>query len=188
MLRERLRRHEAISAYSYTFSPDPVPAVAAYVAPVGEIQELCSNRPPGSACVVLAYGPPELLRAAFALDCDDYLRDPWSPAEMEARLDRALRRRRGELPFGDGTYTLKGAVLGCPDGSAVRLGGPESAILRTLVRNSGEIVTREALCLAVWGHQLNRPSRALDVHVSALRRKMGRNLIRCVRGKGYVLS
>ena len=188
MLRDRLARHAARSVFSFVFPDTPDVDVDAFVTPIDRAELLCARRDAtGHPSLVFGSGPAALLRAAFALGCDDYLREPWEPDELDERLSRASAALGAALSFGEGDYLLHGTSLVIRDSGEVVLGGPESAILRLLLRNCGKIVDRQALWLAVWGRRPDADSRALDVHISSLRRKMGRNLIRSVRGKGYVL-
>lgn len=64
----------------------------------------------------------------------------------------------------------------------------EYEILAALVRATGQVVSRDALMSAVFGREATPADRALDVHISHLRRKLGphRNLILTVRSVGYM--
>jgi two-component system OmpR family response regulator len=119
---------------------------------------------------------------------DDYLVKPFAPEELAARL-RALSRR------GSGAgHALRrvGEVEIDLHAKAVRLGGRrieltarEWSVLEALVLRGGRIVTKPELERLVLGAEAELASNALEVHVSALRRKLGRTLIETVRGLGY---
>jgi two-component system OmpR family response regulator len=119
---------------------------------------------------------------------DDYLVKPLAPEELAARI-RALGRRRTldaatSLQFGDVQVDLaaRAALL---QGLRVDLTAREWAVLEALVRRSGRIVPRADLERLVMGSEGEVLSNALEVHVSALRRKLGRHLIETIRGLGY---
>lgn len=119
---------------------------------------------------------------------DDYLVKPFAPEELAARI-RALGRRRTLesgplLQFGDVQVDLaaRAALL---SGERVELTAREWAVLEALVRRSGRIVPRTDLERLVMGSEGEVLSNALEVHVSALRRKLGRHLIETIRGLGY---
>jgi DNA-binding response OmpR family regulator len=161
----------------------------AYVVPVRDLRllgDLVVPPLPGGP-LVIAYGPPELLRGAFLAGCDDYLKEPWAPDELETRLlklawgDEARRPAQGE-------YELEGRRVRFVDGREVLLSAHEAVVASLLLANRGAVVSRRALSFALWGRLPQRPSRAIDVHVSALRRKLGRVSISCVRGQGYLVD
>jgi DNA-binding response OmpR family regulator len=148
---------------------------------------------------VLAWGTAEHLRAAFLAGCDDYLREPWNAVELGCRLERlrAGEGGAGEVPgthrFPWGELRLRGLALCSPERSRA-LSLPEYRILAALLRNRGAAVSREVLRYAAWGRAADRRSRAVDVHVSSLRRKIlelfpgSAGCLRCLRGTGYTLA
>ena len=119
---------------------------------------------------------------------DDYLVKPFAPEELTARLRAINRRRAGasgpRLSFGpvDVDLAAKAARL---DGLRVELTAREWAVLEALALRSGRIVPKDDLERLVLGFESELSSNALEVHVSALRRKLGRELIETVRGLGY---
>jgi hypothetical protein len=140
---------------------------------------------------VIAYGPPERLRAAFLAGCVDYLREPWTPGELVERAAAALRRA---ATVGFGGVRLDGTRLSGSRGAA-DLTGHQAALLRLLASRPGVPVDRTALAWAVTGRPPAEGSRSVDVHVSALRAKLARVVppgggprIRAVRGRGYLLG
>lgn len=138
--------------------------------------------------LLIAFGPAECLRAAFLAGCDDYLREPWDPEELEARVERLASSRAVRRAAMGGRCELVGRMAVLSDGREVRLSAHEAVVARLLFANRGAVVSRRTLAFALWGRALDGPSRAIDVHVSALRKKLGRESISCVRGQGYLVD
>ena len=119
---------------------------------------------------------------------DDYLAKPFEMAELLARL-RALGRRvstAGSHVIAIGRVsldTVKQQV--CVDAQPVDLARREYMLLRALMENAGRAQTRDSLerKLYSWGEEI--ASNALEVHVHHLRKKLGSDFIRTVRGVGY---
>jgi two-component system OmpR family response regulator len=120
---------------------------------------------------------------------DDYLVKPFAPEELAARL-RAVSRRSGagaaqaRKVFGDVAVDLAARTASLGD-SRVELTAREWAVLEALVLRAGRIVPKAELERLVLGFESVVASNSLEVHVSALRRKLGRDLIDTVRGLGY---
>lgn len=122
---------------------------------------------------------------------DDYLAKPFSMVELVARL-RALHRRHsghadavlavGGLRLNPSSFTLS------LDGHEKHLTRREFAILQTLLENARRVVTRSRLEHSIYALDDELGSNALEVHVHHLRRKLGRDLIRTVRGVGYMIE
>lgn len=119
---------------------------------------------------------------------DDYLVKPFAPEELVARL-RAVNRRVGagatsRLLFGAVEVDLAARRVR-RDGQTVDLTGREWSILEALVLRAGRLVDKGDLERLVVGFDSELSSNALEVHVSALRRKLGREMIETQRGLGY---
>ncbi len=71
------------------------------------------------------------------------------------------------------------------DGRAVELTAREFALAETLFRHRGQVLSREQLLANVWGYDYDPGSNVVDVYVGYLRRKLGSDVIRTVRGVGY---
>jgi len=122
---------------------------------------------------------------------DDYLVKPFDMAELLARL-RALSRRqegRAEPLLRHGDLVLDPAARTVTQsGERVDVSPRELAILERLLENSGRVLSREALEQSLYGWDDEIASNAIEVHVHHLRRKLGADLIRTVRGLGYVVE
>lgn len=143
--------------------------------------------------LLLAYGEAQLLAGCFSAGCDDYLKEPWTPAELEWRLRKLQTRRPRRFSFSWGTFELHGLEILTSRGQC-SLSHQEARVLSLLLRGGGEAVPREALYYAIWGKPPEGNSRVVDVHVSNLRRKLLRlypqsaGCLRSVRRVGYLLS
>ncbi len=122
---------------------------------------------------------------------DDYMTKPFDLEELEARL-RALVRRRGGRPSMRtrlGSLVLDAATLRTTlDGENVDLTRSEFAIIHALVHSAGRVMSRQELEAAVHRGGDTVDSNAMEVHIHHLRRKLGRELIKTVRGVGYMVD
>jgi two-component system OmpR family response regulator len=119
---------------------------------------------------------------------DDYLVKPFAPEELVARLRAVCRRSTGQadsrLRLGAVEVDLA-ARRAWREGEPAELTAREWAVLEALVLRAGRIVSKAELERLVLGFEAELASNALEVHVSSLRRKLGRGLIETVRGLGY---
>jgi two-component system, OmpR family, response regulator RegX3 len=133
------------------------------------------------------------------LGADDYVTKPFSAAELVARI-RAVLRRSGATGYGDAATLSVGDVAMNLDthsvtrgGEAVELTVKEFELLRVLLQNAGKLVRRETLVSQVWDPNWFGSTKTVDVHVSALRRKLGDDpssprYVHTVRGVGFRFS
>jgi len=123
---------------------------------------------------------------------DDYLTKPFDLEELLARM-RALLRRGGEsrsplIVVGDVTIDTNTHEVR-RDGTLVALAPREYALLEFLALNRGVARTRLEIIELVWGEYDELMfSQTVDVHVAYLRRKLGKDIIRTVPGKGYMME
>lgn len=128
------------------------------------------------------------------LGADDYLVKPFDVDELAARV-RAVVRRKAESHAAGDAMLVHGPLLVNTASRAVSLHGEylhltskEFWLLDVLVRSKGRIVTRQALDDALYGWDGECASNAIEVFVYQLRRKLGAQTIRTVRGIGYRLA
>jgi two-component system response regulator RegX3 len=134
--------------------------------------------------------------AGLEVGADDYVVKPFSAREVAARIRAVLRRSAPTPERADGVLE-SGELHLDPSGHEVTLGGrpvelsrKEFDVLRLLMENAGTVVKRERLLEEVWETNWFGSTKTLDVHVSALRRKLGDDpaeptYIHTVRGVGF---
>jgi DNA-binding response OmpR family regulator len=134
------------------------------------------------------------------LGADDYVVKPFSARELVARIRAVLRRTEAVAePAGDEVVRVGPLVVDAArrvasvGGEALELSRKEFEILELLAREAGRVVTRERMLEEVWDTTWFGSTKTLDVHVSALRRKLGDDparprYIHTVRGVGFRLA
>jgi DNA-binding response OmpR family regulator len=128
---------------------------------------------------------------------DDYVVKPFSARELVARIRAVLRRARSaERSAGDEPLEVGDLLLDQAKHEVTQAGRPieltrkEFEVLRLLMRNAGTVVSRDQLIEDVWDMNWFGPTKTLDVHVSALRKKLGDDpaaprYVHTVRGVGF---
>ncbi|MDO4242643.1 MAG: response regulator transcription factor [Actinomyces sp.] len=124
---------------------------------------------------------------------DDYMPKPFSFEELLARV--RLRLRAEPAPA-EGTMTLTHHDLTLDiktrrvdvAGTTVELSAREFSLLETFMRHPGQVLSREQLLSTVWGLDFDPGSNVVEVYVSYLRQKLGKERLRTVRGMGYRLE
>jgi DNA-binding response OmpR family regulator len=151
---------------------------------------------PGTTIVMLTARGQEI-DVVVGLDAgaDDYVTKPFSLAELLARIRAHLRKK----PADDGApvHLRSGPIEVDAAARRVSVGGVEISLrprefdlLRLLVGSAGKVVTREDIMAAVWDENWFGSTKTLDVHMAAVRRKLGvaGGLITTIRGVGYRLE
>lgn len=151
--------------------------------------------------IVSAKGEESDIVTGLELGADDYVTKPFSPKVLMARIRNIVRRRRGEETAAAGagnriTIADRRLIIDVDrhtvttDGQPVELTRTEFEILRCLAQRPGFVRTRDQIIAAVHGVNAVLASRTVDVHVTAIRKKLGDlgALIDTVRGVGYRLT
>ena len=129
---------------------------------------------------------------------DDYLAKPFNPRELLLRVGAILRRGSWKDSTEQDTLTVGPLELRIKQLEAsvgrrlITLTGTEERVLEELMRNPGKVQSRESLTERALGRPRTAYDRAIDTHISHLRKKLGRDhlerpVIRCIRGMGYLL-
>jgi two-component system, OmpR family, response regulator QseB len=121
---------------------------------------------------------------------DDYVVKPMDLDELAARLRALVRRSKGEPAalLRVGAVALDSAARTVArDGQTIDLQPREFALLQELMLNAGRVLSREQLeeRMYRWGEEVE--SNAVEVHVHHLRRKLGADIVKTIRGVGYVM-
>ncbi len=122
---------------------------------------------------------------------DDYVVKPFGIMELQARVKAVLRRtqRRGDQVLTCGDLEIDPAAREVrKDGKLVELTFKEFELLRLLCTRRGVALTRDEILQAVWDYDYTGETRTVDMHVKALRQKLGDDVITTVRGVGYKMS
>jgi len=133
------------------------------------------------------------------MGADDYIKKPFSPREMVARVKarlRALKILEAEKAVGKKIYVFKDLIV-VPEKYEAFLGEEkleltpkEFELLSLMGSNPGKVFTREVLLEKVWGYEFSGDTRTVDVHIRHLRQKLKEDssypeYIETVRGVGY---
>jgi DNA-binding response OmpR family regulator len=149
--------------------------------------------------MLTARGRPEDVLKGFEAGADDYLPKPFELAILLARINGLLRRRQWneqDAPVAADTFTFAGRTLDFAsmeirvDRTSYQLTQMEADLLRYLVRNAGQAVSRKAILENVWGLHEETDTRAIDNFIVRLRRYIEERpatpkFLQTVRGVGY---
>jgi DNA-binding response OmpR family regulator len=157
--------------------------------------EVCRQlRARSDAAIIVVTARGEEGDRVLALDegADDYLVKPFGLAELLARIRAVLRRTMAAgsevLRHGDLTVDLRTCRVAIA-GREVALTPKEFGILECLATDPGRVVTRQEILEQAWDAHWYGPGKVLDVHMAALRRKLGEpGLIETVYGRGFRLA
>ncbi len=123
---------------------------------------------------------------------DDYLVKPFDLDELIARIGAVIRRSQGRatpvITFGEITFDPVSRQVS-QGGEVVKLSARELAVFEILMNNISKIVSKQQIEEHVydWTNE-DIESNTIEVHISALRRKLGKDVIKTMRGIGYILQ
>ena len=162
--------------------------------------ELCRTiRKQGDLPIVMLTARGEVMDRVVGLElgADDYLPKPFEPRELVARLQTVLRRRRASAPGNCSGATLEFEGLSIDaarrsvlrQGVALELTGTEFDLLHLLAREPGKVFSRDDILNQLRGHEAELYTRAVDIVVSRLRKKLEPlDCIKTLRNAGYSLA
>jgi len=125
------------------------------------------------------------------LGADDYLVKPFSIAELAARIRAVLRRHYGNTQSVLDNAVLSLDTIGCQvtrDGETYPLSAREYALLRTLMLQPGRVFSRTELEEQLYGWNEEIASNAIEFIIHGLRKKLGKDAIKNIRGLGWMVS
>lgn len=160
--------------------------------------ELCRTiRKKGDLPIVMLTARGEVMDRVVGLElgADDYLPKPFEPRELVARLQTVLRRRRGAQGAAANSLEFEGLVIDAVrrnvlrQGVVVELTGTEFDLLYMLAREPGRVFSRDDILNQLRGHEAELYTRAVDIVVSRLRKKLEPlDCIKTLRNAGYSLA
>ena len=157
-----------------------------------EVCRLLSRRSDLAIIVVTARGEEGDRVAALDQGADDYLVKPFGLSELLARVRAVLRRTRPNGPelLRHGPLTVDSRTRRVTvDDQEITLTAKEFDILECLAADPGRVVTRQEILERAWDAHWYGPGKVLDVHMAALRRKLGvPGLVETVYGRGFRLG
>ncbi len=128
--------------------------------------------------------------AGLERGADDYVTKPFRFEELLARIRARLRgvgsQEERVISAGGIDLDLR-TRRATVEGRSVDLSAREFTMLETLLRHSGQVLSREQLLSHVWGYHHDPDTKVVEVYVGYLRRKLGNGVIETVRGFGYVV-
>ncbi len=134
------------------------------------------------------------------MGADDYLPKPFNPRELVARIRAILRRQQNHSGNNDDTQELRCRSLAMKSASRrvtvhdrpLELTSTEFTVLKILLEQAGQVVSKEKLYETALGRPLSAYDRSIDMHISHLRRKLAELddslIIHTIRGSGYQLE
>ena len=127
----------------------------------------------------------------FDAGADDYVAKPFHMEEVLARVRALLRRSAGhatsEIACGALLLDTKSARV-TVDGNAIKLTSLEFRLLAYLMHHKGKVVSRTELVEHLYDQDFDRDSNTIEVFVGRLRKKLGVDVLRTIRGMGYCVS
>jgi DNA-binding response OmpR family regulator len=175
-------------------SPDPDVVLLDLGLPDTDGVQVCRrlrHRSGAAIIVITAYGEETDRVTALDAGADDYLVKPFGLSELQARIRAVLRRTQpgGDIVrHGSLTVDLRTRKVGVA-GREVALTAKEFDILAALAADPGRVQSRQEILEAAWDSNWYGPTKVLDVHIAALRRKLGvPGLIETIYGHGFRLG
>lgn len=128
------------------------------------------------------------------LQVDDYITKPFSMPVLVRKIAAVLRRSNHQKDDKHCTVSYQNLVLDLDsytaviDGNAYELTQREFEVLRELLTHQGRVLTRQNLLNKLWKYDFYGDERVVDTHIKNLRKKLGIDFIRTIRGVGYKID
>lgn len=141
--------------------------------------------------IMTAYGEVEDRVQGLDLGADDYMIKPLDFKELDARIRSIIRRKEGLsstiIDHGNLCFDINGMTL-TQNCHTVHLSKMEASILSILLQGKGRYYSKPMLEERLYHHGTQGDGNAIEVHISALRKKLGKDLIKTTRGLGYIIK
>ncbi len=141
--------------------------------------------------ILSAYGEIGTRIEGLDYGADDYLVKPIDFKELDARIRSIKRRKDGHnspvIEHRDIEFDINGRTVH-KNGQAVGLSGKEVAIFSILIQGRGRYFSKSMLEARIYEDTSMIEGNSIEVHISALRRKLGKSLIKTTRGLGYIIE
>lgn len=128
----------------------------------------------------------------FKAGADDYIAKPFHIEELLARMQAVIRRsvaKEGVLLSADGIVLDEDhQAIQLASGETLQLTGTEFRLLRYFMLNPGRVLSKTRLAEHIYEYDDDRDSNVIEVYVNRLRQKLGKRLIRTMRGQGYIFE
>jgi DNA-binding response OmpR family regulator len=141
--------------------------------------------------VISACGRTEDMVAALDLGADDYIVKPFEVSALLARTRAVMRRvseRPGSLMASEEIELDSGTYIAKYKGIETMLTAREFAVMRALMERPGTILSRDQLESRIYGCGEDVQSNAVEVVIHGLRKKYDKNIIRNIRGAGWMVT
>lgn len=145
---------------------------------------------PASILILTAKDSDEDQIEALEAGADDYVSKPFSFPILMLRIKGLLKRKKcNENIIIDDVISVNiDKHEAVKNGNKLELTPKEFELLVYLLKNKGRVISRETLLANVWGYDYFGDNRAVDTHIKNLRSKIGDEVIKTIRGYGYVIE